>query len=410
MRKFYFILTVLLSISSWLTAQTTETYLHFDGQDDKLSLSSPLPPTGSDARTVEFMVKPDAGAFGNQTIVSWGSAMSNGELFEVVLMSAGPPTSVNIGLNFGPMGPPENMFMAMNSSIPVGSWSHVAISYDGTTVKIYINGVLKDSATPTLNTSGTGFQWIIGANANSQSFLKGGLDEFRIWNVARTESEIDADKGRQLCGSESGLVSYYDLNDGTPSGSNTSLFFVTDKGSNKSDGMFNNTFALNGSSSNFLDGSPITPSANPPKVSAPSIVYAKDATASALTAQGQGLKWYTTATGGTGSTTAPTPSTATVGKTAYWVSQTLCGTESGRTKITVYTIAAATANSLHFDGVNDYVSGYNSALPLTTTTFTGTFEFRLKTMKTDCDIFAYGNIGTPNAVFGIGIRNGFVYA
>jgi hypothetical protein len=41
-----------------------------------------------------------------------------------------------------------------------------------------------------------------------------------------------------------------------------------------------------------------------------------------LTATGTNLKWYTTATGGTGSTTAPTPSTAALGTTSYYVSQT----------------------------------------------------------------------------------------
>jgi hypothetical protein len=40
-----------------------------------------------------------------------------------------------------------------------------------------------------------------------------------------------------------------------------------------------------------------------------------------LTATGTNLKWYTTATGGTGSTIAPTPVTTTAGNTAYYVSQ-----------------------------------------------------------------------------------------
>ena len=40
-----------------------------------------------------------------------------------------------------------------------------------------------------------------------------------------------------------------------------------------------------------------------------------------LTAIGSGLKWYTSASGGTGSATAPTPSTATAATTTYYVSQ-----------------------------------------------------------------------------------------
>jgi glycosidase len=65
------------------------------------------------------------------------------------------------------------------------------------------------------------------------------------------------------------------------------------------------------------------------------ITYCQNATATALTATGTGLLWYTTATGGTGSTTAPTPSTTTVGNTIYYVSQTLNSCEGPRLAITV---------------------------------------------------------------------------
>ncbi len=61
----------------------------------------------------------------------------------------------------------------------------------------------------------------------------------------------------------------------------------------------------------------------PPTVNSP-VTYCVGATASALTATaiaGDTLRWYTTATGGTGSLTAPTPSTATAGTTTYYVSQ-----------------------------------------------------------------------------------------
>jgi large repetitive protein len=58
-----------------------------------------------------------------------------------------------------------------------------------------------------------------------------------------------------------------------------------------------------------------------PTITTP-LAYCQNATAVPLTATGTGLLWYTSATGGTGSSTAPTPSTATVGNTSYWVSQT----------------------------------------------------------------------------------------
>lgn len=69
------------------------------------------------------------------------------------------------------------------------------------------------------------------------------------------------------------------------------------------------------------------------------ITYCKDATPAVLSATGTNLKWYTVATGGTGSTTAPTPSTTTVTTLNYYVSQTslpaVGGCEGSRSNIQV---------------------------------------------------------------------------
>ncbi|MEM6894828.1 MAG: HYR domain-containing protein, partial [Bacteroidota bacterium] len=72
-----------------------------------------------------------------------------------------------------------------------------------------------------------------------------------------------------------------------------------------------------------------------PTVSSP-VTYCQNDTASALTATGTNLLWYTVSSGGTGSATAPTPSTASVGTTSYYVSQTNAnGCEGPRAQIDV---------------------------------------------------------------------------
>lgn len=58
------------------------------------------------------------------------------------------------------------------------------------------------------------------------------------------------------------------------------------------------------------------------------LTYCQYATAAPLTASGVNLLWYTVPAGGTGSSTAPTPSTALPGVTTWYVSQTLNGVES----------------------------------------------------------------------------------
>ena len=77
-----------------------------------------------------------------------------------------------------------------------------------------------------------------------------------------------------------------------------------------------------------------TPSA--PSVSSPSVEYCVGETTTALTATGDNLLWYTTATEGTGEATAPTPVTTNAGRTSYYVSQTNeSGCESERIEIVV---------------------------------------------------------------------------
>jgi len=86
-------------------------------------------------------------------------------------------------------------------------------------------------------------------------------------------------------------------------------------------------------------------------VAATPVIYCHNQTAIPLTAVGTGLLWYTTATGGTGSTIAPTPSTATVGNTDYYVSQSAnCG-EGPRELITV-TVKASPSATISYSVTN----------------------------------------------------------
>lgn len=64
------------------------------------------------------------------------------------------------------------------------------------------------------------------------------------------------------------------------------------------------------------------------------VSYCANEVASALTATGSNLLWYTSATGGTGTNTAPIPSTAVPGSFSYFVSQS-CGIESDRAELVV---------------------------------------------------------------------------
>ena len=71
-----------------------------------------------------------------------------------------------------------------------------------------------------------------------------------------------------------------------------------------------------------------------PTVTSP-LNYCQNQTAPPLTAGGLNLLWYSSSMGGTGSSTAPTPSTSTIGSIIYYVSQSAGTCESPRSSITV---------------------------------------------------------------------------
>jgi hypothetical protein len=86
----------------------------------------------------------------------------------------------------------------------------------------------------------------------------------------------------------------------------------------------------------------VNPKPNKPLVTAV-INYTQGQTPAVLTAVGSGIRWYPTATGGTASSIAPTPSTSTVGTSNYFVNQTVNNCESDRAQITVQVNAPTAA-------------------------------------------------------------------
>ena len=94
------------------------------------------------------------------------------------------------------------------------------------------------------------------------------------------------------------------------------------------------------------------------------ISYCQNATEAPLTAIGNNLKWYSTASGGIGTEIAPTPSSATVGTVSYWVTQTFGSCESARAKININTkpIPTVTASNATICSGNTSNIGLTSSL------------------------------------------------
>ena len=99
---------------------------------------------------------------------------------------------------------------------------HVAITHDGANLCMYVNGVLENTASTsgtTAETTGTPL-WIgrssgPPADGGTGQFFDGQIDELRIWNTVRSQSQLRDYMNRKLDGTESGLVAYYRFDEGT---------------------------------------------------------------------------------------------------------------------------------------------------------------------------------------------------
>lgn len=69
-------------------------------------------------------------------------------------------------------------------------WIHIAAVTDGTTRKHYINGNLVFQASETAARSATTLPLRIGSDPNWDFMAAGGIDDLRIWKVARTQDQI----------------------------------------------------------------------------------------------------------------------------------------------------------------------------------------------------------------------------
>lgn len=81
---------------------------------------------------------------------------------------------------------------------------HVAAVADANYIYIYLNGVQEARIQRTATVTGNTNQVVMATDG-----YKGGIDEVRIWNVARTAADIERNYGRYLVGNETGLVAYY---------------------------------------------------------------------------------------------------------------------------------------------------------------------------------------------------------
>jgi hypothetical protein len=101
-------------------------------------------------------------------------------------------------LNFN-QGSGLHIRLKSNCPVPLNTWSFITGTYDGATMKIYVDGVIKNSLPTTDSIIEFSPNINIGSHVSGMYFVKGKIDDVRIYNRALNQSEITALYNENIC-------------------------------------------------------------------------------------------------------------------------------------------------------------------------------------------------------------------
>ncbi len=181
--------------------------LDFDGNDDYVLLPNESNFDFTDSMTVAAWIKV------NSFTTDWQAIITKGGDGSWRLQRYGSTNHIDFGTSGLSNGDLEG-----TTDVTDGNWHYIAGVFDGSTKYLYVDGNLDASVSVTGTISTTNGPVEIATNSDwSGRNFDGLIDEVRIWNGPRTQTEIQNHMNNVLTGNESGLVAYYkfDMSSGT---------------------------------------------------------------------------------------------------------------------------------------------------------------------------------------------------
>lgn len=140
--------------------------MYFDGSNDYLSYSSHAAFVfGTGAFTIDAWIYPEA----NNKVIFGNLVSSSDTSWQLMISSTGK-------LQFLTW---VTVFVTCSTTITLNAWSHVSVSFDGTTYRVFLNGSVDGSGTTLKNLSSSNTLYI-GTNGASSSYYSGYVDDLCI--------------------------------------------------------------------------------------------------------------------------------------------------------------------------------------------------------------------------------------
>ena len=161
--------------------------IYFDGSNDYLQCTAPFTINdNSGTYTIEAWLKPDSSVFTDDTYRSFFNCGNNLNMgFWRSAHAHGTKLYVESDGNW-------NGFGIFSDALVQGRWYHIAFVRDGSSQKLYLNGVLQGSASSSSTTTAeTNWTW----GYESGNRWKGYMSDMRVYNVAKYSSAFTVATG-----------------------------------------------------------------------------------------------------------------------------------------------------------------------------------------------------------------------
>ena len=141
------------------------------------------------------------------TLEAWVKPTELGGSWRAVLVKE-QPGFLNYALyaHDGGPGPSGHVFVGgedryfSGSVVPTNTWTHLAATYDGTAVRLYVNGAVATTLPVSGSISPSSDPLRIGGDSVWPEWFSGLIDEVRAYNRALSPAEIQVDMGQPLGG------------------------------------------------------------------------------------------------------------------------------------------------------------------------------------------------------------------